>query len=625
MTGASETFTARLDRVPLNSFHWRLLVVSGIGWLFDAMDVILISFVLTPIGREFSLDPTRIGLIASAGFVGMFIGAAVSGRLADRYGRRLVFTWTLVLFSFGAVLSAVAPSFETLLAARVVAGLGLGGELPVASTLVSEFSPRAQRGRMIVLLESFWAYGTIAAGLIAIAVIPSFGWRWAFAVGAVPALYAAYLRSALPESPRYLAERGRTAEADAVVRRVERASGGALLTLERVAAPARAGRSRIADLFRPDLRRRTAMLWILWFGITFTYYGIFLYVPSLLAARGLSVVRSNEFFFLSTLAQVPGYFSAAWLVERWGRKPTLVAYLLGTAVTAFLFGNSGTGTDAFIWAALLSFFNLGAWGVVYTYSPELYPTAIRATGAGVAAAVGRTGGIIGPFLTPVLVPVFGQSGVFALFMVLLVVTALNVFALAEETRDPRSRLPREPHGIAGQRRGSVDQHARVRRCTQRGVERAARDHGSQRGPDRRIDADAGAVADRGPDVRRRVPGAGTAPRRDHHSRRLHRHVADRGEGEHLAVPVRERGDPPGRRRSAVIPVHLRALRGPRAQAAAGRRRSGHPAPGAGRRHHRRRCRALQDGDDGTVIVVALLRQERHRAGRRVGDRPAVRQ
>jgi putative MFS transporter len=431
---APESFVARLDRVPLNSFHWRLLVVSGIGWLFDAMDVILISFLLAPITREFALDGTRTGLVASAGFVGMFFGAAISGRLADRYGRRVVFSATLVLFSLGALLSALAPTYETLLVARVVAGLGLGGELPVAATLVSEFSPRLQRGRMIVLLESFWAYGTLAAGLIAIFVVPTYGWRWAFAVGAIPALYAAYLRTALPESPRYLAERGRAAEADAVVRRVERASGGALLTLERAVPPARAGRSRVADLFRPEYRRRTLMLWILWFGIVFTYYGIFLFVPTLLVARGLSEVRSNEFFFLSTIAQVPGYFSAAWLVERWGRKPTLVAYLLGSAASAFLFGNSGTGTDTFVYAALLSFFNLGAWGVVYSYTPELYPTAIRATGAGVAAAVGRTGGIIGPFLTPVLVPVFGQTGVFAMFMALLVVTAVAVFALAEETR-----------------------------------------------------------------------------------------------------------------------------------------------------------------------------------------------
>lgn len=433
-TGSTESFVERLDRVPLNSFHWRLLVVSGIGWLFDAMDVILISFLITPIRTEFKLDATQTGFIASSGFVGMFFGAAISGRIADRIGRRTVFTATLVLFSIGALLSAVAPSFETLLAARVIAGLGLGGELPVASTLVSEFSPRAQRGRMIVLLESFWAYGTIAAGLIAITVVATYGWRWAFVVGAIPALYAAYLRRALPESPRYLAERGRAAEADAVVRRVERAGGGAMLTLAKAVAPARAARSSIADLFSPALIRRTAMLWVLWFGISLTYYGIFLYVPTLLVSRGLSVVRSNEFFFLSTIAQVPGYFSAAWLVERWGRKPTLVVYLLGTAASAFLFGNAQADTLAFVWAALLSFFNLGAWGVVYTYSPELYPTAIRATGSGLAASIGRIGGTIGPFLTPVLVGPLGQTGLFALFMALLLVTALNVFALAEETK-----------------------------------------------------------------------------------------------------------------------------------------------------------------------------------------------
>jgi MFS transporter, putative metabolite:H+ symporter len=434
MSAGAETFVARLDRVPLNRFHWRLLVLSGLGWMFDAMDVLMLGFLIPPIVREFSLDPARSGLIASATFVGMFFGAAVSGRLADRYGRRGVFTATLVIFSLGSALSALAPTYETLLAARVVAGLGLGGELPVAATLVAELSPRARRGRMIVLLESFWAYGTILAGIVAITVLPSYGWRWAFAVGALPALYVAYLRRALPESPRYLAERGRAPEADAIVRRVERAGGGALLALAPAVAPARGGRTRLADLWSRRYARRTAMLWILWFGVVLTYYGIFLWIPTLLVARGLAEVRGNVFFFLSTFAQVPGYFSAAWLVERWGRKPTLVAYLLGTAIAAFLFGNSGTGTDAFVWAALLSFFNLGAWGVVYSYTPELYPTAVRATGAGVAAAVGRVGGIIGPYLTPVLVPLIAQSGTFGLFMVLLVITAAAVALLGEETR-----------------------------------------------------------------------------------------------------------------------------------------------------------------------------------------------
>jgi putative MFS transporter len=434
LSAAAETFVARLDRVPLNRFHWQLLVLSGLGWMFDAMDVLMLSVLLAPIRVEFGLDATRVGLVASATFVGMFLGAAVAGRLADRYGRRTVFTATLVIFSVGSLLSALAPSYETLLAARVIAGIGLGGELPVVATLVSELSPRAQRGRMIVLLESFWAYGTILAGIVAITVVANYGWRWGFAVGALPALYVAYLRRALPESPRFLAEKGRAPEADAVVRRVERAGGGALLTLAPAVAPTRAGKTRVAELFSGRYARRTVMLWILWFGVVLTYYGIFLWIPTILATRGLSEVRSNEFFFLSTLAQVPGYFSAAWLVERFGRKPTLVAFLLGTAGAAFMFGNAGTGTDAFIWAALLSFFNLGAWGVVYTYTPELYPTSIRATGAGIAAAVGRVGGIIGPYLTPVLVTAIAVNGTFAIFMALLVLTAAAVAVLGEETR-----------------------------------------------------------------------------------------------------------------------------------------------------------------------------------------------
>ena len=437
---AAETFLARLDRVPLNRFHWRLLAVAGFGWMFDAMDVILIAFLLTPIKSEFGLDATQTGFVASAGFVGMFLGAAIAGRIADRVGRKTVFQATLVLFSAGALLSSLAPTFETLLLARVVAGFGLGGELPVAATLVTEYAPRASRGRFIVLLESFWAYGTILAGVVALVVLPQLGWRGAFVVGALPALYVAYLRRALPESPRFLAEHGRTAEADAVVRRVEREGGGALITVAKPVAPERSvgqvgGTTSIRELFAPRYARRTVMLWILWFGITLTYYGIFTFIPSLLAGRGLTVVRSNEYFFISSLAQVPGYFSAAWLVERIGRRPTLVAYLVGSAAAAYLFGNSGPGNDAIVFAALLSFFNLGAWGVTYTLSPELYPTALRATGAGTAAAVGRVGGIIGPFLTPTLTATsLGQSGVFVLFMALLLITAGAVALLGEETR-----------------------------------------------------------------------------------------------------------------------------------------------------------------------------------------------
>ncbi len=219
------------------------------------------------------------------------------------------------------------------------------------------------------------------------------------------------------------------------------------------------------------------MLWILWFGIVFTYYGIFTWLPSLLVARGFNLNGAFRNVLIITLAQVPGYFSAAWLVERWGRKPTLVTYLLGSAVAAWLLGNAdqpavmdpiaglvsalGLGWDAKTVAvlfagSLLSFFNLGAWGVVYTYTPEQYPTAVRGTGAGSAAAFGRLGAIIGPYLVPWLTSATGagwaQSAVFAMFMVTFLVVVVAVALLGEETRGKAlEQLAAEPGDAVGVR------------------------------------------------------------------------------------------------------------------------------------------------------------------------------
>lgn len=430
----AESFVARLDRVPLNGFHWRLLLTSGVGWMFAAMDIALLAFLLAPIGRELALDAPRTSLVATAGFGGMFIGAIAAGRLADRYGRRVLFWSTLLLFSAGALLSAVAPTFETLLIARVVAGIGLGGELPVAATLVAEFAPRARRGRMIVLLDSSWIYGALLAGLIAIAVLPAYGWRIAFAIAAIPALYAAYLRGEMPESPRFLAERGRAAEADAIVRRVERAGGGALLTLGRAIGPARSGSAAIGSTFRASYARHTLMLWLLSFAIVLTVYVTFDYVASLRFARGLADVRTTQFFFASTLALIPGYLAAAWLVELLGRKGTLVAYLLGAALFAVLFGRAGGGMAPYVYAATMLAFSAGAWAVAYAYTTELYPTSLRATGAGLAAGVGRTAAIAGPLLVTVLIPVIGRTGMYAVLVALPVLAALAIFGLADETR-----------------------------------------------------------------------------------------------------------------------------------------------------------------------------------------------
>jgi MFS transporter, putative metabolite:H+ symporter len=445
------TLSDRLDRIPLGRFHYSLLVLSGLGWLFDSMDSGLVSFVLARLKTEWHLGPDQIAWLGSAGLAGMFAGGALAGWLADRYGRKAIFSVTLLIFSIATGLCGLAGGFVTLLGLRVLVGFGLGGELPVAASLVSEFAPARHRGRLVVLLESFWAFGWAGAAIIADFLARTseargsgFPWRLAFFIGALPALYVLILRRSLPESPRFLLAHGRTAEAEAVLRRVEAEAGlpeGPALQPETPALPADGRRAaprgaRLRDLFGPGLARRTTMLWILWFAMAYSYYGIFIWLPSLLVGRGFTEVHSIRFTLYITLAQIPGYFTAAWLVERLGRKPTLCGFMALSAVASYFFGGAPGGASLIAWGCLVSFFNLGAWGVTYGYTPELYPTRLRATGTGSAAAFGRFGAILAPLAVGRLIGAWGGGfhAVFVMFAAVLLLGALGVLLLGEETR-----------------------------------------------------------------------------------------------------------------------------------------------------------------------------------------------
>src|SRR6478735_8413003 len=280
-TRASSTLSERLDRLPFTRKHLRVLTGSGIGWALDAMDVGLISFIIAALAAQWSLTPTEAGWIASVGFAGMAIGASLGGLLADRFGRRQVFALTLLVYGAATGASALVGGLAALLVLRFLVGLGLGAELPVASTYVSEFAPARIRGRVIVFLEAFWALGWTAAAVIGYLVVPSSadGWRWAFALGAIPAVYALIVRWGLPESPRWLASRGRNSEAVAIVRDLEAAAGRVSLepSAEGVTASVPAPRPRVSALWAPALRMRTASLWVLWFCVNFSYYGAFIW------------------------------------------------------------------------------------------------------------------------------------------------------------------------------------------------------------------------------------------------------------------------------------------------------------------------------------------------------------
>ncbi|HEX6249234.1 MAG TPA: MFS transporter [Nocardioidaceae bacterium] len=429
------TRSDRLDRLPFTRQHTRLVGGSGVGWALDAMDVGLISFVMATLAAQWDLSPTQVSWVFSIGFIGMALGASLGGLLADRIGRRQVFAVTLLVYGVATGATALSWSVGALLVFRFFTGLGLGAELPVASTLVSEFSPARIRGRVVVVLESFWAVGWLLAALIAYFVVPGSddGWRWAFALGAVPALYAAVVRFGLPESVRFLESRGRYDEAEAAVRRFEDSAGIAAPAV--VEAPPSGPPAEVPGpgaLWAPGLRRRTASLWLVWFGVNFSYYGAFIWIPSLLVASGLDLVRTFEYTLVITLAQLPGYAVAAVLVELWGRRPTLSVFLVGSAVSAVFFGNAGSGTEIVLFGMALSFFNLGAWGALYAISPEVYPTVLRGTGTGWAAGFGRIASILAPLSVPVLRDVGGGNGLlFAVFAAFFLLAATATWGLPE--------------------------------------------------------------------------------------------------------------------------------------------------------------------------------------------------
>ncbi|MCE5285790.1 MAG: MFS transporter [Pelosinus sp.] len=426
---------ARLERIPVSSFHYRLLIITGLGWMFDAMDTGIIAFVLPALAKTWQLSQVQMGYIGSMGLIGMALGAVLAGSVADKIGRKKMFAATLVVYSIATGLCGIAWSYESLLVFRFLVGFGLGGQLPVAVTLVTEYSPPGQRGRFIVLLESFWGLGWLAAALIAYLLIPRFGWQIGFFIGAVPALYVFYIWRTIPESVRYLISKGQLQAAHDIVCQIEKNAGLEPAAEMIVPASDKTKRTGFSDIWTPKFFKRTLMLWLIWFGIVYSYYGIFTWLPSLMIGQGYTILKSFEFVLIMTIAQLPGYFAAAYLVDRIGRKATLAGFLAACAVCAYFFGMAGSPATVLIWGCLMSFFNLGAWGVIYTYTPELYPTKIRALGSGWAAAIGRIGGILAPTVVGQMITAEGGfTRVFGMFTAVLLAVSVIIWVMGEETK-----------------------------------------------------------------------------------------------------------------------------------------------------------------------------------------------
>jgi len=423
----------------MTSYQRKIFAIIASAWLVDQVDVALLTFLLGSIVVAFDLTSTQAGQLAAMTFAGQLVGNIVAGTASDRFGRRLVFQVTMVVWGVASLAAAASMSLGMLMACRFLIGAGVGGEAPVAQAMVSEIVPANVRGKYIAFMEGFWAVGYVLSGAISFFVLPHLGWRWAFVIVGLLSLVVLLVRRGMPESPRWLADAGRHAEAEATMAHMEaevmKCTGQALPPVPALAATApQVHRSPIATVFSAEYAKRTVMAFGLWFFALIGFFGLNSWIAVLLKAHGFSNVGSVGFVTLITIGGIPGFFSAALLLEKIGRKPTTAGFLVLSAAAAYFYGNATGQNDLFITGFIMQFFMFGMWSCLYAYTPELYPTRARSTGAGFASAFGRVGAILGPMIVPILVEHGGAAAAFEVGAGGFLIAALLVVTLGVETR-----------------------------------------------------------------------------------------------------------------------------------------------------------------------------------------------
>jgi putative MFS transporter len=431
---------ARLERLPYCSWHLKMRLIICTAWFFDAFDSIAIAYVLPPLIGMWHLTPPQIGSLIGVGFLGQLVGAIAFGWIAEHWGRRSSMLVTLLIFSLGALACAGAQSYMMLLSLRFIQGIGLGGEIPLMAAYVNEFAHAKDRGRFSVSIQVLFSFGLVAVALVGVYVVPHWGWQWMFVIGAIPALLAIPMRAVLPESPRWLASRGRYVEADEALSRIED-----IATRDGKPVPALPvdlpnvieARPRIIELFRGIYLRRTITVWLMWIGAYFVSYGITAWMPSLFrTVYQLPVQQSLTYGFINSGIGFAGALSALYLIEAIGRRRMFMLSLGGCAAAllsfAFLPQLSAAGT---LTVATIGFFFLSSTLLsLATYTAEIYPTHLRALGGGVASAWQRGASVVGTTVVGWVLPYYGINAVFVMFGLFALMGALVTAFFAIETR-----------------------------------------------------------------------------------------------------------------------------------------------------------------------------------------------
>ncbi|MBD3005366.1 MFS transporter [Streptomyces sp. 5-10] len=438
---ANAALIARLERLPVTRRLTLIRVIVGSATFFDAYTVLAIAFAMPQLVDEWNLSSSQVGLILSAGYLGQLVGALVFGALAERIGRLHTLLITIVLFVSMDIACLFAWSGTAMMIFRFVQGVGTGGEVPVASAYINEFIGARKRGRFFLMYEVIFPAGLMFAGIAAYFLAPVFGWRALFVVGLIPSVLAIPLRWLMPESPRWLAAKGRHEEAEAVVRKLEADATKQRLPLpEPVVRPVdtlSAARSDWRELFQGIYLKRTLMIWVLWVCVYMINNGLVTWLPTLYKqVFHLPLETSLAYGWITSGVGVIASVICALLIDKVGRKRWYAVAFFVTTVPLLVLTALGatTATEVVVLAPIAYAILQTIAFSLYLYSAELYPTRLRAIGTGFGSAWLRAGSSIGPLMVGWIVADLGIRYVFTAFAAVALIGGLVTTVFAIETK-----------------------------------------------------------------------------------------------------------------------------------------------------------------------------------------------
>jgi MFS transporter, putative metabolite:H+ symporter len=427
--GAAELL-ARIEGVPFSRWHAKARLIVGSATFFDAFSALSLAFALPVLINLWHITPAESGLLIGSSYIGQLIGALVFSWLAEKYGRIRSITAAVALMSVMSLGCAISGSFPALLAFRLVQGIGVGGEMPVAAAYISELSKAHGRGRFFMLYELIFPVGLMATGQIGTLVVPVFGWQTMFLIGAVPGLVIAFLLARLPESPRWLISKGRLGEAEQVVQEMESSTERRISRKDEVpvSAPSPVKPSTWGEVLSLSYRSRTLIVWTLWATAYFITNSLNNWLPTLYnTVYHLGLRESLRAASMTNIAQVLILLVCAFSIDRIGRRKwTVACFVTGGITLGILAFVGGESVQSVMILGTLSYGIIGSINaVLYLYTPEIYPTRMRAIGTGLATSWLRLASAVGP---PVVGFMVGAEGIDSVFMMFAVISVVGLLA-----------------------------------------------------------------------------------------------------------------------------------------------------------------------------------------------------